>query len=160
MRVAFVLFVVTALIAACSSIDCPVENSVNMVYMVYNDNNEPDTLKDTLTIFTTRRDGSDSVLVNYAVDTDTFKLPVSYTDPEDTLFFLVWGEDYAALDTVYVAKEDEPHFESVDCSMSFFHTITGVRYTTNIIEKIEIIKTAVNYDSSEEHFHIFFKDAP
>lgn len=161
------LILIGLLFVACSSIDCPVQNSVNTVWLVYNDDEEPDTLKDTLSIFTTRRDGSDTVLVNCDTNVDSLKLPVSYNDPEDTLYFFIWGTHmttdsvyYAvySLDTVYIAKDNTPHFESVDCAISYFHTITDLRYTTNRIKRIDIQKTAVNYDASTEHFRIHFNE--
>lgn len=160
------LFSLFTLLVACSSIDCPVQNSVNTVWMVYDDEQEADTLRDTLTIYTTRHDGADTVLVNRDVNVDSLKLPISYTDPEDTLYFDIRGrrmtEDsiyyyIATIDTVYLAKENTPHFESVDCAISYFHTLTEVRYTTNRISSITINKASVNYDASTPNLYIVFK---
>lgn len=150
----FWLFIIAA---ACSSVDCPVQNTVYTVYKLYGDDGKEATLSDTLTISTTRRDGKDSVLLNRSLNTKTFNLPISYTDAEDTLFFEVKDSVATLTDTVYVSKDNIPHFESVDCSASFFHNITGVRWTRNAIDSIAINKKSVNYDPGTEHFHIYFK---
>jgi len=62
-----------------------------------------------------------------------------------------------SLDTVWIKKENYPHFESVDCSAAFFHKITDVRSTHNGIDSITINKRDVNYDAKTEHFHIYLK---
>lgn len=144
--------------AACSSVDCPVENTVCTSYGLYKAGGERDTLRDTLTIATTRRDGTDSVLLNRSVNTQAFELPISYTDPEDTLFFTVGDTLHNVYtDTVYVKKDNYPHFESVDCNIAFFHNITAVRWTRNAIDSIAVNKQHVDYDATTEHFHIYFK---
>ena len=61
------LFVLTVLMAACSSIDCPLSNKVQTKYML---KGKVTTLKDTLTISTARPAvGSDSVLLNRYINT-------------------------------------------------------------------------------------------
>ena len=144
--------------AACSSVDCPVQNTVYTSYGLYKAGGERDTLRDTLTIATTRRDGTDSVLLNRSVNTTAFELPISYTDPEDTLFFTV-GDTLGnvRIDTVYIKKDNYPHFESVDCSPSYFHTITAVSSTNHAIDSIVLIYPDVNYDTSRKHFNIYFR---
>ena len=148
----------TALFMACSSVDCPVQNTVYASYHLYAAGGERDTLSDTLSVSTTRRDGTDSVLLNRSVGTTAFELPMSYNDREDTLFFVIGDVQLrTTTDTVYVRKDNYPHFESVDCNISFFHNITGVRWTRNGIDSIGINKQTVDYDPSTEHFHIYFK---
>lgn len=157
------LKVVMALVAAltvgaCSSIDCPVQNTVYTAYGVYKNGGERDTLRDTLTIYTTRRDGMDSVLLNRGVNTTKFELPMSYNDPEDTLYFTVIDQQaHAVTDTVYIKKDNYPYFESVDCNIAFFHNITSVRWTHHAIDSIAVNKQHVDYDASTEHLHLYFK---
>ena len=157
MRKIIVAAAAAAAICSCSSVDCPVQNTVYTVYDVYSRAGVADTLRDTLTVSTTRRDGTDSVLLNRISKVTTFDLPISYNDPEDTLFFEFKDNTSYTLDTVYIKKDNFPHFESVDCNISFFHNITGVRHTRNIIDSIAINKQSVDYDASTEHFHIYFK---
>lgn len=139
------------LLAACSSVDCPLNNTV---YANFNLRGPVTTLPDTLTISALRHDGTDSVLINMQVNTDSFSLPVSYTQDEDVLLFRT-NDLY---DTVTVSKTNNPHFESVDCGLNYFHTITGVRYTRHAIDSITVNHKEVDYDASQKHFFIYFKE--
>lgn len=147
------------IMTACTSIDCPVQNSV---YTVYNlkkaDGVTTDTLKGTLTISTTRAEGNDTVLLNQNANTTKFSLPISYSNAEDTLYFEVSNDTWHSIDTVYVKKDDMPHFESVDCQVSYFHDIKEVRATRYAIDSIVINKSFVDYDQKTAHLYIYFKD--
>ena len=61
------------------------------------------------------------------------------------------------VDTVWIKKDDYPHFESVDCNTTFFHTLTNVRYTRNYIDSIVINNPSVTYDSKTVHFYLYPK---
>ena len=158
-------------IAACSSIECPLDNRVYTTYLLAGDIT---TLTDTLTVSTKRLDnGIDTVLLNQAVNVDSFELPMSYNSPEVILYFTrsfrepaatetspgTSGSDYIVrlTDTVVIAKNDIPHFEAVDCNPAFFHEITDIRYTRHGIDSIAINNSNVTHDSSKKHFHIYFK---
>lgn len=136
-------------LSACSSIDCPVQNKVALVC----ENNGA--LNDTLTIRTHRADGVDTVLLGGGIDISAFQLPVSYQRPVDTLTFTTLRLN--AVDTVWVEKQNIPHFESVDCSVSYFHTLTAVRHTCIGIDSIVILKNNIDYDLSAPHIRIYFK---
>lgn len=155
------LFAFVAVIAACSTIDCPVQNKVAVNYAVKTivDGVEvKDTLTDTLYVWSTRSDNKDTLILNRGIGISSFSLPVSYTHPEDKLVFcLVDTNDVSTVDTVWLKKEDIPHFESVDCSAHFFHTLTAVRSTHKAIDTIFINNPKVNYDSSLDHIHVHFK---
>lgn len=146
-------------LAACSSLDCPLNNRVYATFKLMGD---VDTLTDTLTIATPRTAdnlGEDTVLINRLTDADSLSLPMSYTRDEDTFFFEITQKDTQARtrDTVWVDKENQPHFESVDCNPAMFHTITGVRHTNNAIDSIKINYNKVTYNDSHAHFLIYFK---
>ena len=144
---------------ACTSIDCPVQNTVYAGYSLYTPGEQVDTLRDTMYVFAHRADGKDTLVFNAGIGLTAFQLPVSYSHPEDTLRFLfINGSDYAVLDTVWIKKEDIPHFESVDCSASFFHRLTAVRTSHNAIEALTINKDFVDYDAETPHFYISIKD--
>jgi hypothetical protein len=83
---------------------------------------------------------------------------VSYQSPVDTLVFETIR--LAAIDTVWLEKQDIPHFESVDCSALFFHNITAVRSTHIGIDTIIITNPTVDYDPSNPHLYIRFKARP
>ena len=157
------LFLIVVLITSCSTIDCPVQNKValNFAVKTYNSSGVEvaDTLKDTLYVWTVRQDGVDTLLLNRAVDVRSFSLPLSYSHPEDVLIFGVNAKDGsgATIDTVWIKKEDIPHFESVDCSAHFFHNLTAVRSTHLAIDTVMIKNPSVTYDPSADNIHIHFK---
>jgi hypothetical protein len=143
--------------ASCSSIECPIQNTVFSVYSIKDGSAAADTLKDTILIWTVRHDGKDTLLLyNRGVNLSTFNLPISYTNEEDTLYFYCWKDNYAELDTVWIRKTNTPHFESVDCSASYFHEITSVRTTHHAIDSLIIHYPIVDYEQ-KEHFYIRFK---
>lgn len=150
------------LMVSCNSVDCPMNNTVYTVYNLMRANGERDTLKDTLSIVTKRIvPNEDPVAVNRAVGLSSFTVPISYSGDEDVFFFLFKDTvDYFAIDTVSVRKTNRPHLESVDCNPSYFHTITEVNHTHNMIDSIVINNPEVNYDSSKEHFHIYLHSRP
>lgn len=144
--------------AACSSIDCPLNNMVYTNYIIYNSHGERDTLRDTLTVTTTSaEEGYDVVVLNKDVDIDSFSLPISYALDCDVFYMELTDSLGNTLnDTISVSKENTQHFESLDCTPSYFHTITGVEYTRNAIDSLIITDTEVNYDFSKKHFRIYF----
>jgi hypothetical protein len=149
----------TAVLLGCSSIDCPVQNTVRTVYEL------SEALNDTLTVTTQRSVSAvpsgatrDTILLNSGTALTTFSLPISYTNPVDTLIFKTVR--LVAVDTVWIEKEDIPHFESVDCGASFFHRITSVRSTHVGIDSIVLKKAFVDYDKSTAHIFVYFKARP
>lgn len=152
LRLAFGCLVAALLAAACSTVDCPLNNTVYAQYVL---RGPVATLPDTLTI-TTRRvsDGLDTVLINRQVNTDSFSLPMSFAQDEDILYF----HTNRLNDTVWVEKTNEPHFESTDCGLNYFHTIKGVRCTHHALDSIVINHKQVNYDASQKHFLVYFKE--
>ena len=169
MRKIIVILLVAAM-AACTTIDCPVQNLVYTVYDLKKSDGTPDTLlNDTLWIWTQRVDGTDTVIsrdiqgnleLNYfhGTSASSFELPISYTQPEDIMYLLLKNsEGTSYLDTVRIKKENLPHFESVDCQAAYFHEITSVATTHNIIDSIVINNPHVNYDATTAHFNLYFK---
>lgn len=155
MRKLVLVALATLLLAACSSIDCPLNN---LVYTKYKLAGSMTTLHDTLTISTTMATGDDSVLINKDVNVDSFNLPMSYQHQQDVFYTELKNvEGEVTLDTITVSKTDQPHFEAVDCAPSFFHVITGVSYTMHAIDSIVINNINVNYETNSPHFLIYFK---
>ena len=152
----WLFFIVMAFVVSCSTIDCPVNNIVETRYRFYNTDGDSLVLMDTLTITSKRKDNTE-VLLNRKVGSATIPVPISYSHPEDILVFNVYNSEYSIVDTVWVKKDDIPHFESVDCNASFFHKITGIRHTTNFIDSIVINNPTVDYDKTTIHFYIYPK---
>ena len=138
------------IVASCSSVDCPLNNTVYANYVL---RGPVTTMPDTLTILTHRQDGTDSILINQQVNTDSFTLPVSYAQTEDVLVFHTGH----LTDTVVIEKTNEPHFESVDCPATMFHTLQQVKCTHHRIDSVVINQNKVSYDAQKPHLLIYFK---
>ena len=138
----FVALVVTVFMVACSSVDCPLNNTVYANYQLVGPVTK---LNDTLTISVARQGKKDSIVLNKDYNVESFSLPVSFSQDEDVLYF-------------WMQKTNRPHFESTDCGLNFFHTITGIRYTRHAIDSIAINHKEIDYDASRKHFNIFFKE--
>lgn len=141
-------------VSACSSIDCPLNNTV---YAKYKLMGNISVLDEPLTVATKRTDGTDTILLNLMQHADSFELPVSYGGTVDELYFKRTAEDTTRCDTIWIEKTNEPHFESVDCGVNFFHTITDVRYTRHDIDSVTVNTRNVTYDNSRAHIFIYYR---
>ena len=151
----WLLFLSVALVASCSSIDCPVKNVVATYYRVYNSAGDSIKLSDSLSITSKTKEGKDTLLLNRGIGISRFSLPISQSHPEDELYFHFFNKDYDVMDTVWVQKEDYPHFEDIECKAEFFHHLTGVRYTKHGIDSLVIKYSNVDYDDSKIHFYLY-----
>lgn len=154
------LFVVVVWLTACSTIDCPVENTVSVQYEIRDKAGKELAITDSLSIVSTRQDG-DYVVLNRLSDKSSFSIPISYAYPEDVLYFCfkILDKDSIVVDTVCIEKDDFPHFESVDCNASFFHEITNVQYTRHYIDSLVLLNKSVTYDQTTVHFRLVPKDS-
>lgn len=154
-----------ALLVSCSSIDCSVNNLVRTKYQFYSSSGDSLNLLDTMTVVTMRVDGSDTIIYNAdddvvfnkGVGVSSFHLPISYSHPEDVLVFHFDNANLHVTDTVWIKKEDYPHFESVDCNASFFHKLTDIRYTKNCFDSLVIVNPSVTNDDQVLHVRIYPK---
>lgn len=147
-------------LSACSSIDCPLNNRT---YASFKLAGEVTKLVDTLTVSTPRNIDNpeeDTVLINRLVDTESLSLPMSYQRTEDIYIFTFVQKDteLKTIDTLWVSKENEPHFESVDCNPVMFHTIKDVRFTQRAIDDIKVNYNKVTYNDAKAHFLIYLKN--
>lgn len=169
MGVAAILFICLSPLAyySCSSIDCPIENTVSVQYEIRDKEGNALAITDSLSVVTTRIDNNDIFLqmsvresdkitfLNKLVGRSAFSLPISYSHPEDVLYFCFTDNDTTIVDTVWIKKDDIPHFESVDCSAAFFHELTNVRHTHNVIDSLVLVNRSVNYDYKTVHFYLY-----
>lgn len=133
------------LFASCESYDCTLYNYVGMYGTFYRDGKAV-TLNDTLTITTGK---SGRVLLNQSVGTSKLILPLSYWQDVDTLVFNVKGDGFLLRDTVWLTKTNLVHYEAPDCPSTLFHTIRDVRSTHEFIKDITVIRSSVNYETTE-----------
>ena len=142
--------------SSCSSIDCPVQNIVSVQYEIRDKAGAALSITDSLSFITQRNDGQ-YVSLNRLIGKSAFSLPISYSHPEDVLFFCFKESVKTLVDTVWIKKDDIPHFESVDCSAAFFHELTNVRHTHHAIDSLVLINTSVTYDVQTVHFYLYPK---
>jgi hypothetical protein len=159
------------IISSCSSIDCPVENTVSVQYEIRDKAGNALSITDSLSVVTTRVDGQNilldittlennqKVLLNRLIGRSSFSLPISYSHPEDVLYFCFTDTVKTVVDTVWIKKDDIPHFESVDCNAAFFHEITDVRYSRNYIDSLVLLNRSVTYDQQTVHFRLVPKSS-
>ena len=147
---------VIGVLLSCSTIDCPVNSLVETKYEFYSSTGETLTLLDTLTVVTARQDGIDTVF-NKGSNISSFSLPISYSHPEDVFVFRFKGDGGQTADTVWIKKEDYPHFESVDCNPLFYHDLTAVKCTHNLLDSIVIKNPSVTNDNQVVHLYIYPK---
>ena len=102
----------------------------------------------------------DTVLINRLTQTDSLSLPMSYQRTEDIYYFTLVQKDtqLKTIDTLWVSKENLPHFESGDCNPVMFHTINGVRFTQHAIDDIQVNNNKVTHNDAKAHFLIYLKN--
>ena len=103
--------------------------------------------------------GRDTLVFNRGVGLTSFSLPISYVNPCDTFYFGLkpQGDNTEwIIDRVLVNKTNTPRFESVDCQVAYFHTITSVETSHFFIDSIVINNPNVDYDTERKHFRIYF----
>ena len=154
-----------------STIDCPLQNNVTVQYEIRDKAGKALPLTDSLSVVTMRVDGeyilvdittqenNQYVLLNRLIGKSSFSLPISYSHPEDILYFCFTDTAKTVVDTVWIKKDDIPHFESVDCNPAFFHKITDVRYSRNYIDSLVLLNRSVTYDQETVHFRLVPKSS-
>ena len=152
----FLTCLASLVIFSCSSIDCPVQNTVSVQYEIRDKAGNALSVTDSLTVISERADGK-YVSLNSLIGKSAFSLPISYTHPEDVLYFCFKNTAETVIDTVWIKKDDIPRFESVDCSAAFFHELTNVRHTHHAIDSLVLINTSVTYDVQTVHFYLYPK---
>lgn len=155
----YLLFIGGSLATAvsCDSTSCPLNNTVYSTYGFYaimNGNEEAVQIQDTLTV---KASGTDSILINRLTGQNKIELPVSYNAPTDTLCFeFINTNGLSRTDTIWLDKENYPHYESPECPASMFHVVTSIRYTRNLIDSVLVVNPNLNYNASE-NFKIYFR---
>ena len=159
MRRIILAAVTAAVVSACSSIDCPVQNSVYTNYALYKADGGVDTLRDTLSVLTPTASGRDTLVFNRGVGLTAFSLPLRHVRPCVSFrcgLRRQCDSTECIIDRVVGNNPTQPRFESVDCQVAYFHNITSVEVTHNFIDSIVINNPTVDYDTERKHFRIYF----
>lgn len=145
-RISIILITVVALLTACDSFDCSLNNTVMLNIGFYNGHGDAVRVADTLTVTAL---GTDSVLFNRGVNRHDVALPMSYYKDCDTLVLTISGDGYEMRDTLMVSKTNVENFESLDCPVNMFHTITDARAKGFFIDSVKITLPNIEYGDDE-----------
>ena len=151
-RHSFVLLVQLAglfFMSICSNNDCPLSNIVRCYYRFYHSGTgQPASCPDTVSVCI-----HDSILLNKIVNGNSFNLPMSYSEEEDTIHILFENSAGRTISSFILSHSNIPHYESLECGTSFFHKISGVTLlpssTPSPIDSIVISQPDVNYNKNE-----------
>lgn len=154
----FITLIFSLLLISCEGIDCTVNNVVMCHYTFYASGSEDVvSVKDTLTI---TAEGTDSVLYNKGVNVSKLSLPMSHWKEADTLNFTFKSstQDYSQQMSLYIRKDNIPHFENPDCPTTMFHQITGIDLDspTHCVDSVVIANPLVNY-ATQENIKIYLR---
>lgn len=141
-------------LSACSNIDCPLDNVVSLQCNLYDASTQSAlTLSDVLSVTPA---GRDTLLLNQATGLKSFLLPLKEAGTQDTLLLhFANAQGAVQVDTLFVNHTPQPHFESLDCPSSVFHTLNAVRVSAQgsansaIVDSVSLVRPIVNYDDIE-----------
>lgn len=141
-------------LSACSNIDCPLDNVVSLQCNLYDASTQSAlTLSDVLSVTPA---GRDTLLLNQATGIKSFLLPLKEAGIQDTLLLhFANAQGAVQVDTLFVNHTPQPHFESLDCPSSVFHTLNAVRVSAQgsansaIVDSVSLVRPIVNYDDIE-----------
>lgn len=135
------------LTGACDTVDCSLNNTVLCYLSFYNGEGQKVALADTISISAY---GTDQVLYNRGVGKSDIAIPMSYYNEEDTLVLKVWGEDYETEAELAIGKTNTEYFESPDCPVKMFHTITSAYvFAGRFIDSVVVVKPSINFQRDE-----------
>ena len=141
-------------LSACSNIDCPLDNVVSLQCNLYDASTQSTlTLSDVLSVTPA---GRDTLLLNQATGIKSFLLPLKEAGAQDTLLLhFANAQGAVQVETLFVNHTPQPHFESLDCPSSVFHTLNAVRVSAQgsansaIVDSVSLVRPIVNYDDIE-----------
>lgn len=150
MRKLLLISIVALLVAACTSINCPLNNTVASVWRF------SETLGGSLTVSSDLQDGSDTVIINSQSAVDSLSMPMSYAAATDT-FTLTYATTAGdtLVDRIMIKKTDTQHFESIECSPAVFHHIDEVTTDGVFIDSVAIRNPNVTYNTVSANIIIY-----
>ena len=132
---------------SCDDIDCTLNNTVECKLAFYDGAGNAVQIKDTLDIYA---EGIDLPLFNKGTEIGSIGIPLSYFKGKDTLQLVVYGDGYMYEDWLVITKQNIEHFESLNCPVKMFHTLTDVSVTgESFIDSVSITNPKVEYNNGE-----------
>lgn len=147
------LYLIGLGLAGCSESDCSLGGRPSARFGFYDsETGKLVTLFDSLSVITPITADEDSILINKDKQIDHITLPFNYVG-EETMFVLVYTRDLR--DTLWIEHENIPYFTSMDCGISMFYQIKGVRASTNGLDSVILRNPEIN-DNEKENFQIYY----
>lgn len=156
LRKSFLAIVASGSLAACSNIDCPLDNQVVMTLAFFQSSTgESVSLSDSLSIYGLKA-GKEEILFNRGISLKSITLPLNQASDQDTLLLVFHSETESVTDTLFLNHLRQPHFEAIDCPASIFHHLTSSRISARsvnshlpVIDSVIISNPNVNYEDVE-----------
>ena len=146
-------------IASCAEDDDCSGNARHMVTanikQIYSNDSASWEIPDTLDILTVYAMGTDSIIINDKTSASSLSLPLRTNVEETTLVFSYTYHAGDTLpqhydkDTIVFRHNNTPYFLTLDCNFVVKQVITGVSYTTNVLDSIVIVNPTAALDGTE-----------
>ncbi len=153
-RALLILVLMAIFTSSCDILNCTPADVRCLQIDLYDTNEQPITLPDTLTV---KACGTDSILVNRSLNTKQILLPLSYHAPVDTFILWNYGENYSYKDTLFVAKSNDIYYESPDCPTVMMHTIKSAHCTKEYLDSVSLVDAKVNFTETT-HIRLFVRE--
>lgn len=137
---------------ACSNIECPLDNQVEMTLAFYDVQTEQTTtISDTLTVYGLKK-GTEQLYFNRGTGIKSLKLSLNPAAQCDTLLLRFSNPTHYYVDTLVVNHTPLPHFESLDCPAAVFHTLRSVRWVGHALTLYPLSVDSVAISNSNVHY--------
>ncbi|MBQ0049765.1 MAG: hypothetical protein KBT12_05990 [Bacteroidales bacterium] len=146
MKRALYILISLLCLTSCDEADCTIDNTVELKLGFYDANGKPMAYADTLNVTAS---GTDSLLFNRGVGTQSLGLPLSFHKEADTLVLTYNNQEQRVSDHIIVKKKNYEHFESIECPVKMFHTITEVTCTHHFIDSVVLVFPTVAFYNGE-----------
>jgi len=150
---------ISAGIASCTEDDDCSGNARHMVTanikQIFSNDSASWEIPDTLDILTVYAMGTDSIIINDMTSTSSLSLPLRTNVEETTLVFSYTYHTGDTLpqhydkDTIVFRHHNTPYFLTLDCNFVVKQVITGINFTTNVLDSIVIVNPTAAIDGTE-----------
>ena len=144
-------------VASCSEDDDCSGNARHMltagIYTTLQVGGEHVSIPDTLDIVNIYAFGTDSVIINNQSNASKLSLPLRTNKEETTLVIsYVASSDTTSIiprDTIVFRHLNTPYFLTLDCNFAVKQELTGVSFTTHLLDSVVIINPTASIDGTE-----------
>lgn len=143
--------------SSCNETACPLNNTVAAQFNFYamqNGSLEAIQIEDTLTVTAA---GTDSILINREKSAPYIRIPLSYTQPVDTIALrYANASGRVVYDTIMITKDSYQQYEAPECPTVTFHNVKAVRSTHRYIDTVQITNPNIDYNATENFKIVFY----